>query len=66
MPKVLLTNAQPRKTLASIRSLGKKVIKTYIVEEIHFSPVAFSKYCTKALVCTNAEKQLKEFYERIT
>lgn len=57
MPGVLLTNAQLRKTLASVRSLGKKGIKTYIVEETRFSPAAFSKYCTKALVCPNAEKQ---------
>lgn len=66
MSGVLLTNAQLRKTLASVRSLGKKGIETFVVEETRFSPAAFSKYCTKALICPNAEKQPEEFYERIT
>jgi len=51
MASILITNAQLRKALATVRSLGKRGIQTVVVEETRFSPAAFSKYCTKALVC---------------
>ena len=66
MSTVLLTNAQLRKTLAAVRSLGKKDIETIVVEETRFNPAAFSKYCTKALVCPNAQKYPDEFFQYIT
>lgn len=65
MQKVLLTNAQLRKTLAAVRSLGKKGIQTIVVEETRFSPTAFSKYCTKSLVCQNASENPEHFYNFI-
>lgn len=66
MATVLLTNAQLRKTLAAVRSLGKKDIKTIVVEETRFNPAAFSKYCTKALVCPNPQKHPDEFFQYIS
>jgi predicted ATP-grasp superfamily ATP-dependent carboligase len=65
MATVLLTNAQLRKTLAAVRSLGKRGFQTIVVEETRFSPAAYSKYCTKALVCPNAHKRPDEFFTYI-
>ena len=65
MTTVLITNAQLRKSLAAVRSLGKKGIETIVVEETRFSPAAFSKYCTKALVCPNPHKHPDEFFAYI-
>jgi len=63
---LLLTNTQLRKTSAAVRSLGKKDVRTIVVEETMFSPAAFSKFCTKSLLCPNPQKQPGKFYERIT
>lgn len=65
MPKVLLTNAQLRKTLAAVRSLGKKGIQTFVVEETRFSPAAFSKYCTRALVSPGPLHDAEQFFKYI-
>ncbi|MFA6309052.1 MAG: ATP-grasp domain-containing protein [Clostridia bacterium] len=59
MKTVLLTNGQQRKTLAAVRSLGKKGIRAIVSEETKFNPSGFSKYCTKSLKCpkiTNGEE----------
>lgn len=66
MSKVLITNAQLRKSLATVRSLGKKGIETYVVEETRFSPAAFSKYCTGALVCSSASEDPEHFYRFVS
>ena len=65
MSKVLLTNAQLRKTLASVRSLGKRGIDTIVVEETRFSPTAFSKYCKESLICPSPSKSPNEFHKRM-
>ncbi len=64
MSGVLLTNALLRKTLAAVRSLGKKGIETYVVDETRFTPAAFSKYCTKGYVSTNTENK-EEYFNSI-
>lgn len=66
MAIVLITNGQLRKALAAARSLGKKGIDAIVVEETRFTPTAFSKYCTKALVCPNPQKQPDEFFRYIS
>ena len=62
MKTVLLTNGQQRKTLAAVRSLGKRNIKVIVSEETRFNPSAFSKYCFKALVSPNAKKEPEKYY----
>lgn len=49
MKTVLLTNGQQRKTLAMVRSLGKKGINIIVSEETIFNPSGFSKYCKKSI-----------------
>lgn len=65
MSKVLLTNAQLRKTLAATRSLGKQGIDIIAVEETRFSPTAFSKYCKESLLCPSPTTSPNEFHQRI-
>jgi predicted ATP-grasp superfamily ATP-dependent carboligase len=63
MKTVLLTNGQQRKTLAVVRSLGKKKVNIIVAEETFFNPSGFSKYCKKSLVCPNAKKQPEKYYK---
>ncbi len=49
MKTVLLTNGQQRKTLAAVRSLGKRGINVIVSEETKLNPSGFSKYCAKSL-----------------
>jgi len=50
MAKVFVTNARQRKSLAIIRSLGKRGIKVTAGEEYCFAPSFFSKYCHKSVI----------------
>lgn len=59
---VLLTNGQQRKTLAAVRSLGKRNIKVIVAEETRFNPSSFSKYCNKTLICPSARKEPEKYY----
>lgn len=63
MKTVLLTNGQQRKTLAAVRSLGKRNINIIVAEETRFNISAFSKYCKKSLVCPSAKKNPEKYYE---
>ena len=65
MKRVLLTNAQQRKTLAVARSLGEKGVAIYACETTRFTPTTFSKYCKKGLVCPDPKKYPDEFYKWI-
>ncbi|RNC62984.1 MAG: D-alanine--D-alanine ligase [Candidatus Dichloromethanomonas elyunquensis] len=66
MPKVLITNAQLRKALATVRSLGKKGIETYVIEETRFSPTSFSKYCSQSMVCPSAAEEPEHYYRFVS
>jgi len=65
MATVLLTNGLLRKTLAAVRSLGKKGVSTIVIGETRFCPAAFSKYCTKFIVCPSAKSHPQQFYKHI-
>ena len=59
---VLLTNGQLRKTLAAVRSLGKKGLKVTAAEITKFNPSVFSRYCSRGCVCpepANRQKYLE-------
>lgn len=62
MERVLLTNGQLRKTLAAVRSLGKRGISIIVAEETRFAPSMFSRYCDIPMTCPNPGKKPEEFY----
>lgn len=63
MAKVLVTNARQRKSLAIIRSLGKRGIKVTAGEEYRFAPSFFSKYCHESVVYPSPTKKPNFFIE---
>ncbi|MCR4440820.1 MAG: ATP-grasp domain-containing protein [Peptococcaceae bacterium] len=60
--RVLLTDGQPRKTLAAVRSLGKKGLEVLAAETTRFAPALFSKYCKKALVYPDPKNKQDQFF----
>lgn len=62
MDTVLLTNAQLRKTLAAVRSLGEKGIPAMVCEETRWNLAGFSKYSRKNLLCPSPKRAPEEFY----
>lgn len=63
MVRVLFTDAQPRMTLAAVRSLGKRGVEVYASEKTRFAPALFSKYCRKALVSPNPQREPEAYLE---
>jgi predicted ATP-grasp superfamily ATP-dependent carboligase len=63
MKTVLLTNGQQRKTLAAVRSLGKRNINIIVSEETRANISAFSKYCKKSLVSPSAKNEPVKYYK---
>lgn len=63
MGGVLLTDAQQRKTLAAVRSLGSKGIQALAAEETRWTPAGFSRYCQGGLVYPSPGKKPAEFYQ---
>ncbi|HOV79236.1 MAG TPA: ATP-grasp domain-containing protein [Bacillota bacterium] len=58
---VLLTDAQQRKTLAAIRSLGKKGVGVMAGEETRWATALFSRYCARGFVYPSPKKNPGEF-----
>lgn len=63
MGSVLLTNAQLRKTLATVRSLGQKGVVVTVAEETRMNPSAYSKYCRYSMVYPSAKNKPLELYQ---
>ena len=63
MARVFVTNARQRKSLAIIRSLGKRGIKVTAGEEYRFAPSFFSKYCHNSVVYPSPTKRPDLFIE---
>lgn len=63
MTRVLLTDAQPRMTLAVTRSLGRKGIEIIGAEETRFAPALFSKYCSRSLLCPNPKTDKTAYFQ---
>lgn len=63
MAKVFVTDGQWRKTLAVVRSLGKKGIKVTVGENIRLATSLFSKYATKRVVYPSPRTRPKVFIE---
>ena len=60
---VLLTDAQLRKTLAAIRSLGNKGIDIIASEDTRWTTSSFSKFCRRGMVYPKPSKEPDAFYE---
>jgi predicted ATP-grasp superfamily ATP-dependent carboligase len=63
MNKILLTNAQLRKTLAAVRSLGKQGVPAYVAETTLFSPAAYSRYCKSSLLSPDPDQDQHQYAE---
>lgn len=60
---VLLTDAQLRKTLAAIRSLGNRGIDIIASEDTRWTTSSFSKFCRRGLVYPKPGKEPEAFYQ---
>lgn len=60
---VLLTDAQQRKTLAAIRSLGKRGIEVVAAEETRWATSLFSRYCGHRLVSPNPIRRPEDYFK---
>lgn len=63
VPRVLVSDAQPRMTLAIVRSLGKKGLEVWAAEKTRFAPALFSRYCSRALLSPDPGTQPEEYYK---
>jgi len=61
MPKVLVTDAQMRNSLAIIRSLGRRGLKVIGAEDTWFATGCFSKYCKGRATYPSPDKHPDEF-----
>lgn len=59
---ILLTDGQQRKTLAAVRSLGRRGVRAYVSEETPWATAAFSRYCAGGFVSPNAGKKPEEYF----
>lgn len=62
-PKVFVTDAQMRSSLAVIRSLGRKGLEVTGGEETKFTTGFFSKYCKHSVVYPSPKKDKDKFLE---
>lgn len=53
---VLITNAQLRKTLAAVRSIGSRGVQVSVAETTRFSPAGYSYYCSSAYISPDPSK----------
>ena len=63
MTSVLVTDGHFRKTLAVVRSLGRKGIHVTVGERTFLNTSFFSKYCTKRLVYPSPRRSPDQFIE---
>ncbi|HEX7055754.1 MAG TPA: ATP-grasp domain-containing protein [Bacilli bacterium] len=63
MNSVLLTDGQLRKTLAAVRSLGKKGVPAYVAETTRCNISAFSRYCKGNLLSPDPAKHSRAYAE---
>lgn len=63
MERVLLTDAQQRKTLVMARSLGEKGIQVFSSDITRLNPTAFSRYTKRNFVYPNPQKKPQDFLQ---
>lgn len=62
MPRVLVTDGLWRKSLAAVRSLGRKGVDVTVAGDSRFTTSFFSRYCRKKLILPDAADQPAEFF----
>ena len=62
MGYVIMTDAQQRKTLAAVRSLGMKGVQVLAAEETCLATAMFSRYCSRRSVYPSPGKNPEKFY----
>lgn len=60
--RVLLTDAQQRKTLAAIRSMGRRGVDIIAAEDTRWATASFSRYCGQRLVSPNAARNPEDYF----
>jgi len=65
MKNVLVTDGHFRKSLAVVRSLGRKGIPVTVGERTYLNTSFFSKYCTRRLVYPSPQQSPNQFIEFI-
>lgn len=60
-PRVLILDGFWNKTLAAVRSLGRRGFFAAVGERTRFAPAAFSRYCRRKLVYPSVARQPKDF-----
>jgi predicted ATP-grasp superfamily ATP-dependent carboligase len=63
MARVLVTDGHFRKTLAVVRSLGRKGISVSVGERTFLNTSFFSKYCTRRLIYPSPRRSPDQFIE---
>ena len=63
--RVLVTDGHFRKTLAVVRSLGRKGVQVTVGERTFLNTSFFSKYCTKRLIYPSPQETPNQFVEFI-
>jgi len=63
---VLVTDGHWRKTLALVRSLGRKGVRVTVGERTFLNTSFFSKYCSRRLVYPSPRRSPRQFIEFIT
>jgi predicted ATP-grasp superfamily ATP-dependent carboligase len=66
MAKVLVTDGHWRKTLALVRSLGRKGIHVTVGERTFLNTSFFSKYCSRRIVYPSPRRHPDQFVDFIT
>jgi predicted ATP-grasp superfamily ATP-dependent carboligase len=61
--RVLVTDGHFRKTLAVVRSLGRRGVRVTVGERTYFNTSFFSKYCTKRLIYPSPRQTPSQFIE---
>jgi predicted ATP-grasp superfamily ATP-dependent carboligase len=63
MTNVLVTDGHFRKTLAVVRSLGRKGVRVTVGERTFLNTSFFSKYCTRRIVYPSPQQSPNQFIE---
>src|SRR3989304_678978 len=63
IPKILIFDAMWNKTLAAVRSLGKRGFYLAVGEKTRFATALFSRYCSKRIVYPSPASMPDEFLQ---
>jgi len=65
MPHVLVLDGLWNKSVAAVRSLGKRGYRVAVGERTRFAPALFSKYCSRRFLCPSAASFPEAFLDAL-